>query len=155
MKDRTAIPARMKDLLTAYNVRLFIIPLHPIVFFMSQQDRICELTESGEDWIRDGSQGLYDVFEPTYLKASLMKEENLGHLIWGCDGWLAMGGKRWLNCPLDSYFSQRGKQAGSSFPSFLTLCIRLRLYYTMFPHIPEATRSASPARFLGSYTLCR
>lgn len=35
---------------------------------------------------------LYDVFEPTCLAAGLEALPNLGHLIFGCDAWLSLGG---------------------------------------------------------------
>ena len=41
---------------------------------------------------RSTSFGLYDVFEPTYLRDALQRKElNLGHLIFGDDVWRQLG----------------------------------------------------------------
>lgn len=56
-------------------------------------------------WSRSELTDLYDVFEPTYLKAALAKFPYLGHLVFGKSEWLAMGGELGDGTdPLSVYF---------------------------------------------------
>ena len=56
-------------------------------------------------WSRSELTDLYDVFEPTYLKASLEKFPYLGHLVFGKSEWLAMDGELGDGTdPLSAYF---------------------------------------------------
>jgi hypothetical protein len=43
-------------------------------------------------WSRSDVE-LFDVFEPTFLAAGLATKTNLGHLIFGQDSWLSLGGE--------------------------------------------------------------
>ncbi|KAK7021461.1 hypothetical protein R3P38DRAFT_1126673 [Favolaschia claudopus] len=43
-------------------------------------------------WIRDENTTLYDVFEPSLVSVSLQLPHNLGHLVFGREAWIEMGG---------------------------------------------------------------
>jgi len=58
-------------------------------------------------WSRAELTDLYDIFEPTYLKAALEKFPYLGHLVFGKAEWLKMGGTLGDGSdPLSKYFKQ-------------------------------------------------
>jgi hypothetical protein len=49
------------------------------------------------------------VYEPSYSRAALEKDNNLGHIIFGGEvKWESLGGSVWENCPLEKYYSDRG-----------------------------------------------
>ncbi|KAJ7454584.1 hypothetical protein B0H11DRAFT_2069106 [Mycena galericulata] len=73
-KERTSMPHRMASLVDEYNMRLN------------------ELEGVQGMWGRDSAKDLCDVFEPTFLSAGLQAEINLGHLVFGEDVWLSLGG---------------------------------------------------------------
>ncbi|KAH7919662.1 hypothetical protein BV22DRAFT_1050902 [Leucogyrophana mollusca] len=73
-KQQTHMPQRMYDLLESYNVI------------------ISSFEETNDTAVRNSSIGLFDVFEPTYIRLGLEKEVNLGHLIFGEEKWRQLGG---------------------------------------------------------------
>ncbi|KAJ7807722.1 hypothetical protein B0H13DRAFT_1928863 [Mycena leptocephala] len=73
-KDRTSIPSRMASLVDEYHGTL---------------DNLAQLDGM---WSRSDVE-LFDVFEPTFLAAGLATKTNLGHLIFGQDSWLSLGGE--------------------------------------------------------------
>ncbi|KAJ7429906.1 hypothetical protein B0H11DRAFT_2140501 [Mycena galericulata] len=77
-KDRTSMPLRMANLVDEFNVQL------------------TDLESLDGFWGRDSRPKLFDVFEPSFVAAGLQLEHNLGHLIFGEDVWIALGGKRCL-----------------------------------------------------------
>ncbi|KAH7906202.1 hypothetical protein BJ138DRAFT_1117790 [Hygrophoropsis aurantiaca] len=87
------------------------------VFGKEITDTLSKCEESAEICVRDGSIGLYDVFEPTYLQTAFRdKDINLGHLIFGYDGWRALGGRvSSADDALTQHFLKHG--ASSSPPS--------------------------------------
>ncbi|KAK7000898.1 hypothetical protein R3P38DRAFT_3053515 [Favolaschia claudopus] len=64
-KDRTRLPERMASLVDEYKAKI---------------------------WIRDENMTLYDVFEPSLVSVGLQLPHNLGHLVFGREAWIAMGG---------------------------------------------------------------
>jgi hypothetical protein len=62
-----------------------------------------------ERWVRYDAESLYDVFEPTFLSTALSLDHNLGHLVFGAQLWIDLGGllSNWRD-PLTAYFSEQG-----------------------------------------------
>ncbi|KIJ99464.1 hypothetical protein K443DRAFT_8420 [Laccaria amethystina LaAM-08-1] len=56
----------------------------------------------------DSESGFFDLVEPSFLKAGLEKDHNLGELIFGHDIWVAYSGKLWISNILTAYFKRRG-----------------------------------------------
>ncbi|KAJ7936325.1 hypothetical protein B0H13DRAFT_1496400, partial [Mycena leptocephala] len=96
-KDRTSLPVRMAGLADAFQVCKSFSGLDSILLTIAI-------------WGRDTECELFDVFEPTFVAASLKSEVNLGHLVFGEDTWVAVGGKR-ASCddPITALYRKYGK----------------------------------------------
>ncbi|KAJ7804316.1 hypothetical protein B0H13DRAFT_2491520 [Mycena leptocephala] len=90
-KDRCKIPVRMAELIDNYTAEVEQRMLLP------------------ERWVRYDAESLYDVFEPTFLSTALSLDHNLGHLVFGAQLWIDLGGllSNWRD-PLTAYFSEQG-----------------------------------------------
>ncbi|KAJ7127476.1 hypothetical protein C8R46DRAFT_970612 [Mycena filopes] len=75
-KDKTSVPPRMACLVDAFHAK------------------IDELGAQDTAWGRETEDQLFDVFEPTFLALGLQSDMNLGHLIFGADDWVRLGGKQ-------------------------------------------------------------
>ncbi|KAJ7183593.1 hypothetical protein C8R46DRAFT_843602, partial [Mycena filopes] len=71
--------------------------------------RMAELVDRYHKWIRSDAHTLHDVFEPTFMSTALSLDHNLGHLVFGVQSWVQLGGKV-SNCrdPLTAYFHEQG-----------------------------------------------
>ncbi|KAJ7649351.1 hypothetical protein DFH06DRAFT_1094851 [Mycena polygramma] len=88
-KDCARIPVRMAALVDDYIGKL-------------------EEFSSHSSWVRYDTPSLYDVFEPTLVSAALSLDHNLGHLIYGSDVWIQLGGTLSEGKdPLTSFFRER------------------------------------------------
>jgi hypothetical protein len=83
----------------------------------SKMLELSDPTEQGS-WYRNETTDLYDPFEPTHLREALESPQNLGHLIFGKEEWIRIGGKL-SDCldPLTSVYcnareSTKGKVTG-------------------------------------------
>ncbi|KAH8118043.1 hypothetical protein DFH11DRAFT_1808680 [Phellopilus nigrolimitatus] len=105
-------------------------------------------THSGADWIRREEPKLVDTFEPTYLIEPLrLLQENLGHLIFGKERWLHLGGSMSLqDDPLTLYFRKRGLLDGPTF-----LCARADAYSPLFLEKSETEGLAQSKRLTYLY----
>ncbi|KAJ7227608.1 hypothetical protein B0H12DRAFT_1148918, partial [Mycena haematopus] len=97
-KDRSKIPVRMAELVDDYVVQVeerLVLP---------------------QKWVRYDADFLYDVFEPTFLSTALSSDHNLGHLVFGTQTWIDLGGK--LSDHQDAvtaYFAEQGLLDTQSF----------------------------------------
>ncbi|KAJ7227611.1 hypothetical protein B0H12DRAFT_1148920 [Mycena haematopus] len=97
-KDRSKIPVRMAELVDDYVVQVeerLVLP---------------------QKWVRYDADFLYDVFEPTFLSTALSSDHNLGHLVFGTQTWIDLGGK--LSDRQDAvtaYFAEQGLLDTQSF----------------------------------------
>ncbi|KAJ7815370.1 hypothetical protein B0H14DRAFT_3476235 [Mycena olivaceomarginata] len=73
-KDQTKLPVRMAVLVDDYTDQL-------------------EDLSGLQMWFRYDMGTLYDVFEPTYVTEALSLPHNLGHLIFGHETWVELGGR--------------------------------------------------------------
>ncbi|KAJ7165143.1 hypothetical protein C8R46DRAFT_1098269 [Mycena filopes] len=90
-KDRCRIPVRMTQLVDDY------------------VDQIQERTALPEKWIRYDTTALHDVFEPTFLSTALSLDHNLGHLVFGMQTWIELGGKQSdSQDAVTAYFHEQG-----------------------------------------------
>ncbi|KAJ6599556.1 hypothetical protein B0H10DRAFT_1959006 [Mycena sp. CBHHK59/15] len=111
-KDCTSIPHRMASLVNEHHTKI---------------DALSELKVV---WRRESVSDLFDVFEPTFLTLGLRSEINLGHLIFGEDVWITMGGQYSpTDDPLTALYQKYGLlssptmlKPGFYFPLFLPHC---------------------------------
>ncbi|KAJ7716284.1 hypothetical protein B0H16DRAFT_1701414 [Mycena metata] len=73
-KDKTLMPLRMACLVDEYHAKLD------------------ELSCAEAAWSQDAENQLFDVFEPTFLALGFQSPLSLGHLIFGADDWVQLGG---------------------------------------------------------------
>ena len=58
---------------------------------------------------------MLDTFEPSYIRAGLEKNDNLGSLIFGAERWQSHGGDIWAKNPLLEYFRRRNARGIQNF----------------------------------------
>ncbi|KAJ7302580.1 hypothetical protein DFH08DRAFT_826462 [Mycena albidolilacea] len=147
-KDQTKLPARMAVLVDDYTDQL-------------------EDLSGLQMWFRYDMGTLYDVFEPTYVTEALSLPHNLGHLIFGHETWVELGGRLSDGSDaLTSLFSDEGRLSQSfsylrSQPIFLAglldspTFLRPDHYSPLF--LPPADMNAyiCPRRYIHGSTICK
>ncbi|KAF8176895.1 hypothetical protein K438DRAFT_1846331 [Mycena galopus ATCC 62051] len=97
-KDRCKVPARMAVLIDDYI------------------EGIQERSVPGASWVRYDTPTFFDVFEPTFLANALSLDHNLGHLIFGLQTWIDLGGKPTnFRDPVTIFFENQGRLDESTF----------------------------------------
>ncbi|KAK7019281.1 hypothetical protein R3P38DRAFT_2975923 [Favolaschia claudopus] len=125
-KDRTRLPERMAFLVDEYKAK------------------IVEL--SAEDlWIRDENTTLYDVFEPSLVSVGLQLPHNLGHLVFGREAWIEMGGT--LSDESDPLTVLYADEELLDSPTFL----RPKHYSPLFLASSDASSLSLPRRHVYTY----
>ncbi|KAJ7101589.1 hypothetical protein C8R43DRAFT_243241 [Mycena crocata] len=126
-KDRTRLPVRMAEL---------------VDYYISCLD---SLSSASEPWVRYETTTLYDVFEPTLISTALSLEHNLGHLIYGRDNWVGLGGH--LSDGQDSLTNFFHEQGLLDEPTFM----RPNHYSPLFLQASDVRSQSLPRRPIFTY----
>jgi hypothetical protein len=89
-KSRCQLPEHMAELTNLYIVSGFFSGVSLCAIFSEFFQETMEKLSQGEPWVCSTAP-LYDVFEPTFIQCVLEQVVNLGHLVFGRDGWKSMG----------------------------------------------------------------
>ena len=134
-KDRTEMPVRTAELVDDYNVRLYSIFWARSQLLTLHKSKMLELSDptKQDSWYRNETTGLYDPFEPTYLREALESPQNLGHLIFGKEEWIRIGGKL-SDCldPLTLYCNAQESAKGKLTKYFKPLTTQVKGEYHRF-----------------------
>ncbi|KAJ6552966.1 hypothetical protein B0H19DRAFT_995362 [Mycena capillaripes] len=125
-KDRTRLPARMAILVDDYKKQLRELSLCPT-------------------WYRYNMHSLHDIFEPSLVSTALSLPHNLGHLIYGRDMWVALGGC--LSDGHDELTSLFREQGLLDAPTFL----RPGHYTPLFLETHDVSSLSLPRRHIYTY----
>ncbi|KAJ7064387.1 hypothetical protein B0H15DRAFT_958636 [Mycena belliarum] len=126
-KDFASLPVRMAALVDDY---------------ANQVERLDAL---GEPWSRYETTSLYDVFEPTLVSTALSLPHNMGHLAFGAELWVELGGVLSDGRdPLTAYFKGQGLLDA---PTFL----RPSHYSPLFLPLSDMRSKSLPRRDVFTY----
>ncbi|KAJ7872465.1 hypothetical protein B0H14DRAFT_3860345 [Mycena olivaceomarginata] len=125
-KDQTKLPTRMAVLVDDYTDQL-------------------EDLSGLQMWFRYDMGTLYDVFEPTYVTEALSLPHNLGHLIFGHETWVELGGR--LSDGSDALTSLFSDEGLLDSPTFL----RPDHYSPLFLPPTDMNAYTRPRRYIHAY----
>lgn len=108
-KDRSRLPNRMAYLVDDYVVSDLCSHNVRRIEHSCGKTQLKVLSALPSPWVRYETPSLYDVFEPTLISTALSLHHNLGHLIYGADLWITLGGVRSdTTDPITCFFRDQG-----------------------------------------------